>query len=94
MSAPDLWFVDCRPCLTRSGVEFIVRDADWLEVANCGSREKDAVQVAIGQNALLKIHGLMDGQQWGPDTCQDIALILEAAGWPCHEITEGESVDG
>lgn len=39
----------------------------------------------ILQAALAAIHRAMDGTQWGPDTLDEIAGILETLGYRCRE---------
>lgn len=54
--------------------------------------------MAMNQSdALDAIAALLDGQEWSPDTLDDIARILRDAGYEirdCNDIEEGDDEEG
>lgn len=38
------------------------------------------------EDALLEIQQLLDGVEWTPDTLNEIAQVMERAGYTIHEL--------
>lgn len=51
------------------------------------------VKVGAGMRALGMIHKLMDGEEWSPDTLDEIATLLDNAGYEIHTPGFYEEVD-
>ena len=44
-------------------------------------------------DAMLAIHELLDGVEWGSQTLEDIAVIMEQAGYPIRDCNDVEPED-
>lgn len=56
------------------------------ESSACLPRLKEGAMTA--SDALLRIQELMDGVEWTPDTLQEIAEVLEQAGYRIRDTEE------